>query len=128
MDAAAVYDTALLLLAIYHLIEWIKTTLVLTVVFVGLNLMWFYYILSLNTLFGIVAIIVTMVARFSEDGQQCAEVQTYRADWLVVEIIIFWFLFFCYPGPIVPLRFCSKESHDAIINKGSDDESGSDDD
>ena len=75
MDAAAVYDTALLLLAIYHLIEWIKTTLVLTVVFVGLNLMWLYYILSLNTLFGLIAIIVTMVVRFSDDGNQCAEKQ-----------------------------------------------------
>ena len=97
-------------------------------VFVGLNLMWFYYVLSLNTLFGVIAIIVTMVARFSEDGAACAEVQTYRADWLVVEIIVFWFLFFCYPGPIVPLYFCSKTSHDDIINKGSDDESGSDED
>ena len=66
------FDTPLLFLAIYHLIEWIKTTLVLTVVFVGLNLMWFYYILSvIGSIWGLIAIVVTMAARFSEDGTAC---------------------------------------------------------
>ena len=67
------YDGVLLLLAIYHIIEWLKTTIVLTVVFVGINLMWIYVFLILNTLFGILVIIQTIWVRFSEDGEACAE-------------------------------------------------------
>ena len=69
----AVYDNVLLLLAIYHIVEWLKTTIVLTVVFVGINLMWIYVFLILNTLFGILVIIQTIWVRFSEDGEACAE-------------------------------------------------------
>lgn len=128
LDAASVFDVPILLLSIYHMIEWIKTTFLLTVVCVGLNLMWVYYLLAINTLYGVVAIVWTMIVVFSEEGQDCAYAQTNRATWLKVEIIAFWVLFFLYPGPVLPLRFCSKESHDSIINKKDDDESGSDDD
>ena len=127
-EAAKVFDVALLLLAIYHLVEWIKTTILFTVVIVGINLMWIYYVLCINSLFGIIAIIYTMIARFSVDGTECAAKQVYRGEWLIVEIIGFWVLFFLYPGPIVPLRLCKKESHDDIINKDSDDSDGSDED
>ena len=68
-----VYDGVLLLLAIYHIIEWLKTTIVLTVVFVGINLMYIYLFLILNTLFGIFVMILTISVRFSEDGEACAE-------------------------------------------------------
>ena len=69
----AVYDNVLLLLAVYHIVEWLKTTIVLTVVFVGINLMWIYLFLILNTLFGILVIIQTIWVCFSEDGEACAE-------------------------------------------------------
>ena len=68
-----VYDKVLLLLAIYHIIEWLKTTIVLTVVFVGINLMWVYIVLILNTLFGIGVMIQIISVRFSEEGEACAE-------------------------------------------------------
>ena len=68
-----VYDGVLLLLAIYHIIEWLKTTIVLTVVFVGINLMYVYLFLILNTLFGIFVMILTISVRFSEDGEACVE-------------------------------------------------------
>jgi len=107
------------------MIEWVKSTFLLTVVCVGINLMHVYYAMAWNTLYGVIVIVYTMIVVFSENGQECAEVQSYRGWWLKAEIIGFWVLFFLYPGPILPLRFCSKKSHDEIINKKSDDE-GSD--
>ena len=71
-EAALVFDTPLLLLAIYHMIEWIKTTFLLTVVCVNINLMCFYYILAFNTFYGVIAIVYTMIVVFSEAGQDCA--------------------------------------------------------
>lgn len=129
-EYALTFDIPLLLLAIYHMIEWIKTTFLLTVVCVNLNLMWVYYGLAFNTLYGVIAIVYTMIVVFSEDGQDCAlpGKQEYRGMWLKVEIIGFWVLFFLYPGPVLPLRFCSKESHDQIINKKDDDDDESGDD
>ena len=122
------YDGALLFLGIYHIAEWVRTTILFTVVVVGLNLMWIYYLLAINTLFGLIVVIYTMIVRFGTDGSDCAEVQEFRATWLLVEIILFWFLFFCYPGPILPLMFCKKESHDEILNKDDDDDEESDED
>ena len=72
LDAAAVFDRPLLLLAIYHIIEWIRATFLFTVVTVGLNLMWVYYIMSVNTLFGLIVVIYAMVVRFGTDGTDCA--------------------------------------------------------
>ena len=115
-------------MSIYHMIEWVKSTFLLTVVCVGINLMHVYYFMAWNTLFGVIAIVYTMIVVFSEEGQECSEVQTYRGWWLKAEIIAFWVLFFLYPGPILPLRFCSKKSHDDILNADSDEESGSDED
>ena len=128
LDYALVFDVPLLLLSIYHMIEWIKTTFLLTVVCVNLNLMWVYYGLAFNTIYGVIAIVYTMIVVFSEDGQDCAIEQKYRGMWLKAEIIGFWVLFFLYPGPVLPLRFCSKESHDEIINKKDDDDEESGDD
>ena len=123
-ESAAVFDNALLLFAIFHLIEWIKTTLLLSVACVGLPLMHVYYISSLNTLFGFVVTIYTLITLMSEEGEACAEVQANRGWWLKTEVIAFIALFFLYPGPVLPLFGCTKESHDEILNKG-DDESDS---
>ena len=68
LDAAKVFDRAILLLSIYHMIEWVKTTFALTVVCVGINLMWVYYLFFWNTIFGVVVIIIAMAARFGEAG------------------------------------------------------------
>ena len=79
--------------------------------------------MALNLLFGIIAVIYTMLVIMSPTGKECAEAQTYRAWWLKTEIIAFWILFLLYPGPVLPLIFCTKESHDEILNaEDSDDE------
>ena len=52
----------------------------------------------------------------------CSEVQVQRGWWLKTEIIAFWVFFFLYMGPVIPLRFLSKKSHDDILNADSDEE------
>ena len=127
--AMKVYDIPILLMSIYHLIEWIKTTIVLTVACVGINLMWLYYPLVLNTLYGLIATIITMITIFSEEGEACAAAQPQRNLWLKIDVLIFWVTFFVFIGPVLPLRFMGKEKHDELLNaKDDDDEDGSDED
>ncbi len=71
-ENSKVYDTALVLLASYHLIEWVRIIGLLVTMILGQNLVLLYYITSLNTLFGIAAYIAAHVQRFNEDGKACA--------------------------------------------------------
>lgn len=71
LDAAAVFDEPLLILAIYHLIEWIRTTVLLATICMGSSLsclMWPWYLTVFNTLFGLGAIIKTMSVLSSAEG------------------------------------------------------------
>ena len=99
--SSEVYDFPLKMLAIFHLIEWLRTTVLLTVICIGANLSLFWYITMPNTLFGIVVYAIVHMVYFSDDGVQCQDVQEYRAMWLLGEIIAFWVLFFIYSFPFI---------------------------
>jgi hypothetical protein len=73
-ESSDVYDIALILLAAFHLIEWFRFTLFLIAIFLGVNFMTIWYILKLNTLFGIAAYIAAHVKRYNADGKACADV------------------------------------------------------
>ena len=73
-EASKVYDIALILLASYHLIEWFRFVIFLVAVFLGVNLISLYYILYLNTIFGMAAYFVAHAKRFNETGKQCADI------------------------------------------------------
>ena len=120
--SSEVYDTALLLLIIYHLIEWVRIIVFGVCVVIGANLMSIYYATSLNTLFGIAAYCYAHSARFNEHGKACAEVQTYRADFLLAEVIIFWTCFFPMSLPWVMMKMMKAETLDKAFKGGSDNE------
>lgn len=71
VDATKGLDMALFLLAIYHIIEWLRTTLLLMISCTGANFTIAYYITALNVIFGFVAYIHCYVTYFSEVGQSC---------------------------------------------------------
>lgn len=71
--ASEVFDFPLKMLAIFHMIEWIRTTVLLTVVCIGANLTLAWYITMPNTIFGIVVYAIAHMAYFSEDGKQCRD-------------------------------------------------------
>ena len=71
LDAAAVFDKPLLVLAIYHLVEWIRTTILLATICMGSAmswLMWPWYFTVFNTLFGLGATINAMAVLSSKEG------------------------------------------------------------
>ena len=120
--ASAVYDLAICLLAIYHIIEWLRCTAFLTVICIGVNLMWVWYITVLNTAFGLVAFIYAHTVRFGAAGKACEEAQEGRANWLLIEIGVFWVFFFVMSFPILIIRLLKKQSLEAALAAGSDDE------
>ena len=106
----------------------------LTVICIGINWSFVWYLLVPNTIYGIVAYIVAHVRYFSDDGQKCKDVQENRAAWLLVEIIAFWCLFFIFAFPFFVTMLMGKERADATLIKnyleegeeGSDDEGNND--
>ena len=126
-DAEAVYDTAILLFFIYHAIEWVRYTIFLTSILLGVNLVGVFYLLGLNSLFGIVVFIVGILARFGGDGADCASVQETRGTFLLVAIIIFvvkiWFTF-C---PTMFFKFISIQTMEAaLVDEEEEEEGGKD--
>ena len=91
--ATVVYDNALLLLAIYHLIEWARVIVFAVCVIIGANLMLIWYITTPNAIFGLVAYIIAHTSRFSEAGKDCADVQLNRGKFLLADVIVFWVTF-----------------------------------
>jgi len=100
-ESSKVLDLPLLLLAIFHMIEWIRYTVLLTVVCIGTNISILYYIGAPNTLYGLIAYGITHIVYFSDDGKMCGEEQPDRYSWLLIEIIAFWVLYFFYIFPFV---------------------------
>ena len=115
--ASEVYDFPLKMLAIFHLIEWLRTTVLLTVVCIGANLSIAWYLTMPNTLFGIIAYAIAHMAYFSEDGKQCKDAQENRSVWLLAEIIAFWVLFFIYSFPFAITLCCGKRRAHETLEK-----------
>lgn len=127
-ESSKVYDFPLLMIAIYHIIEWLRTTLLLTVSCIGINWSLGWYVTMPNTLYGIVAYAIVHMAYFSDDGKACKDVQESRAAWLFAEIICFWVLFFVYSFPFMFSICMGKDRADATLEKAKEDAEKDDDD
>ena len=77
-DASAVYDTAIKLAGVFHVMEWVRSTILLTVVCIGVNLMQVWYVTAVTALYGIGTFIYVMIVVGSENGQACSEAQDTR--------------------------------------------------
>lgn len=84
---SALYDTAIALSTVFHMIEWLRWTAFLTTALVAANLMPIYYALTLNLPFGIVACIIAIVTRFTGDGAACADAQPTRSFYLGLQVV-----------------------------------------
>lgn len=87
--SSSVYDTAIALVTIFHMIEWLRQTVFLTSSLVNVNLVPLFYVLSINIPFGFIAMLVGLVSRYSEDGEDCAieGAQMERGRYLSLQII-----------------------------------------
>ena len=122
-DASAVYDMALYLAGIFHVIEWIRTTILLAVICIGANLMPIWYASAISALFGIAVFIYLQVIYASDDSKACESAQKTRHDWLMVEIIYFWILFWIFQVPFLIIRFYKKEAIEEVLNAETPEES-----
>jgi hypothetical protein len=77
-QASAIMDPTILALGIYHIIEWVRCTILLTVVCLGVNLMQAWYILSINSIYGLIAFIYCHVVYFGDAAKGCEPKQTTR--------------------------------------------------
>lgn len=122
IDPSSYYDAALFLMAVYHMIEFVRFTLFMTCAFIEVNLIQIWYALGINTLFGLASYLYVHGARFSEDGKACADVQKYRGTHLMVEVIVFWPTFIVMSIPQLFIKCMKKETIEACIKENNGEE------
>jgi hypothetical protein len=87
--ASAVFDTAIAMVSMWHMIEWIRWTFLITAALVEANLIPIFNVLQLNVIYGVVACLVAIAARYGADGEACSQpgVQAERAFYCGLQII-----------------------------------------
>lgn len=113
-DSSAVYDLSIKLTGIYHIITFLRTSLLLTIVSFGDNLMQIWYISGiLAFIYGIASFIYLHMVYLSDKGKICSAAQKTRYNGLLIEIIYFWVCFFVFQFPIL-IIFCSRNPRKKI--------------
>ena len=69
--ASAVYDSALMVVLVFHIIEWVRQTVLITTILVGVKWLPVYYLLSINFPFGMIACLVGFISGFTGHAE-CA--------------------------------------------------------
>lgn len=67
-DASAVFDGALMAVLTFHIIEWVRQTILVTSILVGVPWIPIYLFLSINIPFGVIISIVGAVVGFSAEA------------------------------------------------------------
>jgi len=101
-EASEFYDSALAFSSVYHIIEWARTTVFLTAVLMGVNLIQVYYFLGLNMFFGIFTFIYSIL-KLTDSDEDCKTNQDTRYVWLLADVIVFWVTFWLFSFPNVIL-------------------------
>jgi hypothetical protein len=88
-EASAIFDTALALSTVYHMIEWLRWTLFATTALVGADLLTLFKIFSINIPFGVVTFIIALATRYGTDGAACAveNLQETRGSFLSLQVV-----------------------------------------
>ena len=71
-EASEVFDVALGISTIYHMIEWIRWTLLITSALVGVNLIKLFNFLGVNFVIGFASLIICIIYRWGGDGPACS--------------------------------------------------------
>ena len=77
----AVYDLGLFLCIIFHIVEWLRQTVFMTVALVNVDLMKLYYFFSINVPYGIIALFIGLFIGWTSDDD-CQVRQEGRAKFL----------------------------------------------
>ena len=93
-------------MTIFHIIEWLRWTLLLTTALVAVNLLPLFYLLTvLNVPYGIIVCLIAIVTRYSEEGSKCAlKGQETRSLYMALQIICLVMLVLTFPIHLIYMR------------------------
>ena len=123
--SADVYGTAIGMVAMFHLAEWIRQTIVLTTALVNVNLMPLYYFFSINVIYGYIALIYGIITRFTGDGVACSAwgVQYERGRFLALQPICLFIYIFTSWSHIVYFKIRGVEwCHEVYLEEEEEEE------
>lgn len=124
-EASAIFDSAIAIATIYHMIEWVRWTLLLTSALVSVNLVGLFNILGVNWIVGLVSLIITQASRYSQHGNHCATetLQPTRALYLALQPICFVLSFFFTFAAHIFMRLRGKDwVHEQFIAEPEEDD------
>ena len=71
--AEEVYDMAIMLVTVFHIIEWARQTVFVITTLIGTNMVKIYYYFSVNVVYGVIALIIGIITGFTSE-EDCQNV------------------------------------------------------
>ena len=121
-DSQAVYQLGIGITVVYHTIEFMRQLAIASTALVGVNLVGVYYVLSLNVIFGVVALVIGIASRLGPKGAECAAAQPNRALYLILQFIPLFLMIIQSFHILLAFRLKGEEWCNTTINEASDDE------
>ena len=89
---------------LFHIVEWVRQTVLITVILVGVKWLPIYYWMSANFLLFLVAVFWGIAAGFGADST-CKTIQPGRATFLQIQLVtLFVYIFWIFlPGVVCKL-------------------------
>ena len=81
-----------------------------------------WYVLGLNTIYGVAAALYVHKAIFDADGKACQDVQVYRGKQLICEVCVFWVSFIIFSFPQILFKILGKANLEDAIKENDEDE------
>ena len=116
------YQLGIGITVVYHTIEFMRQLAIASTALVGVNLVGVYYVLSLNVIFGVVALVIGIASRLGPNGAKCATAQPNRALYLMLQFIPLFLMIVQSFHILLAFRLKGEEWCNATINEASDDE------
>lgn len=110
-DASAVFDTAIAISSIFHMIEWVRWTFFITSALVTVNLLPVFKVISIYVPFCFIASLIAIFTRYSSNGDSCAMegVQASRGFYLGLQLVcLILYIPMCY-GHILFMKLMGPE-------------------
>merc|ERR1719443_558522 len=83
-DASEVLDGPIYTTGIFHIMEWIRTTMLLSVIMIGAPILIAWYITGIITfIYAVVVFIYTLSVYAGDRGKACGDAQETRYQWLM---------------------------------------------
>lgn len=123
-NSSDVYDNAIFVAVIYHIIEWVRWTLFLTSALVNVNLIRIYNYLAINWIILAIAFGWSIAARFTGNGIECAKegAQYTRGLYLALQLLVFSLSFIFTYGAHIFMAVMGKEwCHEQYIAEEEED-------